>query len=255
MQSKIMATALFTVLAALVSFGMLALLGPDWARYLPANCLATHCFCETPRTGALVLQPANSWSSFGFAAIGFWMILTARDRSQSAFTGLPALWFGVTAIIIGIGSFALHATLTLLGQFFDVLGMYLTSAFMIAYAVHRWGHWNGRASILLYLALCTILIALLIIVPETRRWLFALVLIVAIVLELGFARPKRPGVEMRWFMYGLALQSVAFAIWVLDLRGVLCNGASLLQGHAAWHFLSAAALWCNYLYYRSERTS
>ena len=104
---------------------------------------------------------------------------------------LPAIWFGLTAIVIGVGSFLLHATLTLWGQFFDVLGMYLTSAFLIAYAVHRWRGWSGGAAIALYLGLCAVLLGFLIAIPETRRWLFAVVLIGAIIIELGFARPLR----------------------------------------------------------------
>ena len=67
-------------LAALSALGVLAALsalGPNWAAYAPATCTATHCFCELPRTGALVLQPANSWSSFGYVLIGFVMIIIA----------------------------------------------------------------------------------------------------------------------------------------------------------------------------------
>lgn len=258
MSTRLIGTLILTLAAAAAALGLLAMLGPDWTQFAPATCLATHCFCETPRDGALVLQPSNSWSSFGFVILGIWIALAnfRQDGNRStAFSGLSAVWFGVTAIVIGIGSFLLHATLTLWGQFFDVLGMYLTSAFLIAYAVHRWRGLSGAAAIALYLGLCAVLTGFLIAIPETRRWLFAVVLVVAIAIELGFARPQRPRVEMRWFLYGIALQATAFAIWILDLTGLWCNGTDLIQGHAVWHLLNAAALYSNYLYYRSERTS
>lgn len=249
-------TIILTVALAAATLGLLSLLGPDWTHFAPATCLATHCFCEMPRNGQLLLQPSNSWSSFGFVVIGVWIALVGARRKtppQSVFAGLPAIWFGLTSIVIGVGSFLLHATLTLWGQFFDVLGMYLTSAFLIAYAVHRWRNLSGSAAITLYLALCAVLTGFLIAIPETRRCLFAVVLIGGIILELGFARPKRPGIEARWFAYGIVLQATAFAIWILDLTGTWCNGIGLIQGHAVWHLLNAAALWCNYRYYLSER--
>lgn len=98
--------------------------GPNWSAYPPATCTATHCFCELPRTGKLLLQPANAWSSFGYVLIGCLMLVLPYGRDPtSALSPLSARVLGVTAIIVGIGSAPLHATLTLWGQFFDVLGM------------------------------------------------------------------------------------------------------------------------------------
>lgn len=254
MFAKLTLSTLLTALTALATYALIATLGPDWTRFLPATCLATHCFCEVPRAGQLILQPANSWSSFGFVAIGFWIILVAgRPGPRTPFAGFPAIWFALTAILIGVGSFLLHATLTLWGQFWDVVGMYLFSAFTLTYAFRRWRTLGDSAAILLYLALCAVLIGCLIAIPETRRWLFAVVLIAQIAVELTFARPKRPGVEVRWYLYGIALQAAAFAIWIADLSRTLCDGNSLIQGHAVWHLLNAAAVWCGYRYYRSER--
>ena len=77
-----------------------------------------------PRAGALLLQPANSISSFAYVFAGLLMILQAQSRDWiSAFPPLAASVLGLAAVIVGIGSVLLHATLTLWGQFFDVLGM------------------------------------------------------------------------------------------------------------------------------------
>jgi Ceramidase len=249
--NRLALSVLLSAFTAAATLALLSQLGPDWTQFAPATCRATHCFCETPRIGQLILQPANSWSSFGFVVLGFWIILAAQSRA--VFSGLPAIWFGVTAIVIGAGSFLLHATLTLWGQFCDVVGMYLLGSFLIAYAVQRWRGWARGPTVSLYIAICTVLIAFLIVVPETRRWLFAVVLIVAIFIELTLARPRRPAIKARWFAYGIALQATAFAIWILDLSGTLCHGDSVIQGHAIWHLLNAGAVWCNHRYYLSEQ--
>ena len=222
-----------TGLAGLGTVLLLMAFGPDWSVYAPASCTATRCFCEMPRIGALILQPANSWSSLGFVLAGFLMIVLAWGPGwRSAMTPVAASAFGVTAIIVGLGSVLLHATLTLWGQFFDVLGMYLVGSFLLVSALARWRGIPDRRAMLLYGLLCVALVVVLVVAPEVRRWLFAVVLILAIALELGFARPRRPGVQLRFYLLGILVNAIAFAIWNLDQHGLACSPSSLVQGHA-----------------------
>ncbi len=247
---------ILTVVAAVLTIGLLALIGPDWARFAPASCTETRCFCEMPQTGALLLQPANSISSFGYVLAGFLMILMARSQAwTSAFPPLAATVLGGAAIIVGIGSVLLHATLTLWGQFFDVLGMYLISGFFLVSALAKWRNIPDQRAMVYYGLLCAVLVAILYAMPEVRRWLFAVVLLAAIILELVLARPRRPQVRTGYYIAGLIANIVAFTIWNLDQRGQLCAPESLWQGHAIWHLLGAVALWFAFLYYRSERVA
>lgn len=105
--------AVLTAIAMLGTVGLLAALGPEWSRYAPATCTATRCFCETPRTGELFLQPSDSWSAFGYVLVGFLMMIAGRSDRGSALTPLAAGMFGMTAITVGLGSVIMHATLTL----------------------------------------------------------------------------------------------------------------------------------------------
>ena len=250
---RIVVAAIATVLSAVLVTFLLTLIGPDWSAFAPASCAATRCFCEMPRIGSLILQPADSWSSYGYVFGGFLMILIAR-RQGSAMTPLATTAFGVTAIAVGVGSALLHATLTLWGQFLDVLGMYLVGSFLLVSALSRWRRIADRPAIGLYVLLCAVLVAVLIFEPEVRRWLFGVLLIAAIVFELGFARPRRPGVRLPLYLYGLLANAVAFAIWNLDQHGLVCSPASPSQGHAVWHQLGALSMWLCFAYYRSERT-
>lgn len=246
------------VLTALAAIGMLALLnalGPDWGVYAPASCTTTRCFCELPRVGALIVQPSNSWSSFGYVVAGLLMILMATARDWSgAMPRAAGVVFGVSAIAVGLGSVLLHATLTLWGQFYDVLGMYLVVSFMLVSALARWRRIPDRAAIGLYLALSGGLVTVLIVAPEVRRWLFAVVLLLAIIVELGLARRKRAGVKTRYYLFGMLAMAVAFVIWNLDQHGIVCAPTSLMQGHAVWHLMGAWGMWLNFAYYRSERS-
>jgi hypothetical protein len=246
---------LFAGLSLLALIGLLLTFGPDWTAFAPATCTATHCFCELPRVGNLMLQPANSLSSFAYVVIGFLMVglASARDTA-SALSPLAMRTLGATSIIVGLGSALLHATLTLWGQFFDVVGMYLVGSFFLVQALARWRNIpDGRATAL-YIALSGLLIILLIILPEVRRWLFAVLLIVAIVVELAFARPLRPRARLAYYLGGIFATALAFGFWILDQQRIVCEPESLLQGHAAWHMLGAASLWLTFCYYRSERS-
>ena len=135
----LMLAFVLTAISAVATFILLKFFGPDWTLYAPATCTATRCFCEMPRTGELILQPANSWSAFGYVFAGFLMIALSRARDwASAFPPIAASVFGISAITVGIGSVLLHGTLTLWGQFFDVLGMYLVSGFLLVSALAKW---------------------------------------------------------------------------------------------------------------------
>jgi Ceramidase len=245
-----------TLLSVVAIWLLLNLLGPDWAVYVPATCTATRCFCEFPRIGSLILQPANSWSSYGYAFAGFLMIVLSQGSAwESRFHTKAAAVFGLTAIFVGLGSVLLHATLTLWGQFFDVMGMYLVSGFMLVSAVVRWRGLPVRMAVSLYLIVISVLLLVLYEVPDVRRWLFAVVLLTAIFLELAFARPRRPGVHVGYYLTGIVTKAVAFSIWNLDQHGLVCAPGSLFQGHAAWHLLGATSLWFTFLYYRSEQAN
>lgn len=243
-----------TALSAIGVLAALSALGPDWSAYAPASCTATHCFCEAPRAGALVVQPAATWSSFGYVLVGFAMIVLAGGRDwASAMPPVAARTLGVTAIVVGVGSALMHATLTLWGQFLDVVGMYLIGSFQLVWALARWRRIGDRRAIVVYGALCAVLIAALVVLPEVRRWLFAVLLIGAIGVEMVFARPQRPGARVAYFLWGLVVMGIAFGIWILDQNGIVCAPHSLWQGHALWHLLGATSLGLLFAYYRSER--
>jgi hypothetical protein len=245
-----------TLVAIAATWTLLWVMAPYNAELAPATCTTTHCFCEAPRFGGLMLQPANSWSSFAYVFVGFLLMLDARTRrGVTAFPPEGAAMFGIAAITVGVGSVLLHATLTLWGQFADVLGMYLVSGFSLVYAIAKIARLDRAKSALLYAAVCAALVSVLLIAPEVRRWLFFAVLLSALILEIAFARPLRPGVILRYLLLGVAIKALGFGVWVLDQKRLLCAPDSLIQGHAFWHLCGAVSLWLTYCYFRSERTA
>ncbi len=56
-----------------------------------------------------------------------------------------------------------------------------------------------------------------------------------------------------WFWLGIASFEVAYAIWLTGTNEhSWCSPDSLVQAHAIWHILTAAATWCFFRYFRTE---
>lgn len=207
-----------------------------------ATCLTTRCFCEAVRETGLA-QPANAWSSLAFVVSGAVVLATVRPLAPTERRLTVALGIALTAV--GLGSFAFHATLTLWGQFVDVLPMYAVGCVLLAGGLIRLGWVRPAAAVAGATGLLVALGAVLWVWPESRRWVFAAVLLPGIVLEVLRTRTA-PGSSQptRWLWLGLGLLSAAYVVWLLDQTGTLCDPTSAVQGHAVWHLLGAVAGWC-----------
>jgi len=220
-----------------------------WTTWRPATCLPDDCFCEALRE-SLIRQPANTWSSFAFALVAGWIALRLRRRDRFESAGLPApeAWLFVgSLLLVGLGSAFYHASLTFVGQVFDVSGMYLVATFIL---LHRLGpRWNLPPvwSVLGFVVANAVLMAAQVTTPSLRRVVFAVLLIAALAVEWRLAKAGRA-----WLAGGAGLMGLAFAIWVADRLRLACSPDGLLQGHALWHVLGAVASGCLYLSYAAD---
>ena len=252
---------LFLILSLILSASTIVVLkrlAPlSWDAWEPATCMPVKCFCEAVDNANSIRQPANTWSSLAYIFSGF-IILASTQISRAKKSSSPlskpyGFLLGLSAIVIGVGSAFFHASLTLVGQFFDVFGMYLLTSFMLVYALKRLLRWGALMTSIMYALLNITLSLLLIEIPETRRYVFALVLIVAIVVEMLVRRSKTSNIQAKWWNVGLLLFAFAYVIWILDNLKIICAPHSLLQGHAIWHILGAIAVVLLFHYYVSEQ--
>jgi hypothetical protein len=256
-----------TAAAVVASLGVLAAFALAGWPGAPNRCLETFgCFCEAPRAG-LVRQPANTFSNFGFVAVGL-AIAAARGRQRAGratapgnplTTGtlLPTL-VSLAVALLGPGSMFLHASLTGWGGVLDVLSMYLWVTFAIAYAALRAASLSTNAFLALHAALFAAAGWSKLATSGSSDLVFGL-LIAGFVLGEGavWHRQRALRQDRRWLALALGFFAVAFALWLPSRRpdGALCDPHSLLQGHAAWHLLCATAAGSIWLYWRSERTA
>jgi len=234
------------VVGAVLAAGLLPLPSAEiWASLAPGNCVEycerhTHCvvpLAERP----VILQPLNTWSNLAFVFAGF----------LAAFlTPHVGGWlFAISCCVLGVGSFLFHASVTLLFQWFDVVGMYVAESALLAWAIHR----------TMAVSYATLLPGVLVldVVLAVYKWQLNTTLMMALmgaVIAWRMVGQVRNGHRtVRRALLPALLIVTAYAIRELDVRKVGCAPDSLLyQGHAVWHFLCAATLYATYRFFAPD---
>ncbi|MDX2012313.1 MAG: ceramidase domain-containing protein [Myxococcaceae bacterium] len=217
-----------------------------WDDFAQATCMPDHCFCEAVHEGWL-RQPSNAVSSLAFCVAAGWMALDRRRApTASAWRPVEAWCFIVAVFLVGLTSAGYHASLTFVGQFFDVQSMYLVVGVLFAVNVDDARPGAPRRFLSTYVALNVALGVLLVVVPTFRRFGFGLAIAAVVLTEVLLRVRRLRSTPLAPLLLAVALQALAFAVWTLDLTKTVCAPGSLVQGHAVWHVLGAvvtALLW------------
>jgi len=207
-------------------------------------------FCEESLCG-WIRQPGNTWSNVGFLLVGFAILYRARREDVVHLKGL-----GYIAIATGLGSAFFHASETLVGRFLDWAPMYLGTSFMLAVNVRRLSGWSRKVIRLVFWA--NFLVGMVLMVPESLRhptvYYIAESTFCCVLLEAVLFIKYRKTTDYRWFVRYWGVFLIAYALWTLDVRKMLCHPSNhWISGHAAWHLLDAVAMYFLFEYYRQFR--
>jgi hypothetical protein len=249
----------------LFGFGLVALavlslnfLPNPWAGWPPDPCRAADCFCEAFQN-RLVLQPIAAYTNLAYAGVGM-LVLGSRppveaglpDNAMRAHPAYPVL-YGLMTIAIGAGSFFYHASLTRVGEWFDLMGMYALTSFLVLYNLTRLRTLSGGMFGLLYLVVLAALGIGLIVANALQQVYMAALVMGALILEGLVQVKRRPRVRRRFLLGGLGCFGLGAIFWAGSAPGELCGIFGPIPPHALWHILSAAAVGLLYLYYLSEK--
>lgn len=209
-----------------------------WSGYEPG----TIRFCEE-RLCAWVVEPANAWSNLAYLAVGLFILLRG---GRGGFSRLA----GVSSVLVGIGSFAWHATGIFWGEALDLSAMFLISALLLSSALRRRFDLAPSAQLRWFFGIVLASIVLLLAVRPSGIPMFSLQIAVYVWLEHGLYRrapaPDYVPLKRMFWTFGAAT-----FIWMLDLTGTVCDPQNhILTGHAAWHGLTAL---CLYFFERYNR--
>lgn len=197
-------------------------------------------FCEEYRPG-WIKQPANTWSSLAFVAVG----VALAFRARAGRSGLMALLI----VLLGPGSMVFHATMAPWSGAADAASMQLFVGFAGLRSLARFAPFLDRR----FAAVSGVLAACLAVLKAADPWgsnlVFGLLLGVLALAETWSA-VREPEGDRMWLAAAVVLFGAAFAVWFLsNTGGPLCSPRSLLQGHAVWHLLCALAAGALFLHF------
>ncbi|MEO0531677.1 MAG: ceramidase domain-containing protein [Planctomycetota bacterium] len=257
---------LVPVAATAVSIAALCFLGMvGWPGEVGA---AGRDFCEASRPGP-IRQPANTYSNAAFflAGVGIglqaWRDVAARKRATWRNKLVTTVFYPATlaicSVLIGIGSTALHASMTRWSVELDHFGMHVWGTWCIAFTATRLFRKGDRAFLGLWLAQLGALLTRMVsgrpyLIDGSR--LFGAMIVVAVTLELAsrWRNRHRQRLDNQYLVAAVVTFLVAYACSLVSTNaGPWCEPQSLWQGHAAWHILCAGSTVFVYLYGRSER--
>lgn len=184
-----------------------------------------------------MVEPANAWSSVAYLVVGAWLARrAARDGDARAWAVVGA------QLLIGLGSFAFHATGSFAGELLDQTGMFLLSCLVLAFVAARAYGLSAARSAALYAGATAVSAASLLVVPPAGIPLFAVQLVAGLGWEVAaWRRTRHPA--YRHLFAGIGIFLVSFAIWLTDITGLVCAPDNhVFTGHAAWHVLNALSI-------------
>jgi len=196
-----------------------------------------------------VTNPADTWSNIAYFGFAIYMVSLARRHRA------PQLrMFAPASFAVGAFSLIYHASYTFLFQFFDFVGMFAFCFVPITLNAIRLDQIPTEMRVRFYLIGVISMSALVPIGYFASFPIQALVFVLILVIvgqEVAIHRRRSPSADLRWFLIALALIAAAAVCSALDLSRTWCDPDNhWIQGHAAWHVLSAAALFALFQFYR-----
>lgn len=195
----------------------------------------------------VVNEPANAWSNLAYVLMAAIMWHLCRPLRAA-----PLHRFAPAAALVGLVSFVYHATNTYITQVLDFLGMYVFCYLLLLLNAERLG-WLPQRLARRVLPLCVIastaLTAAVAPLGFPIQALIGMLILGIVATELQLRR--RRVYPLRYFGLSLLMLTSGAVCSVLDVSRRLCDPTNhVLQGHAAWHVLSALSLLFAFLHYR-----
>jgi hypothetical protein len=192
--------------------------------------------------GGILAQPASALSSIAYLVAGMLLVQRALARRS----GAVSVTYGVLVVWVGVGSAAYHGPMPSWARFAHDVSIAAVLAFVIGNDAARARRAPPRVGFMTFGMLLAASATLLAVTPDADNGLDAALVAAAVVGEVTCARSTPGGAASArwpWLVVGVAL-TVGVTLNALGRTdGPLCDPASPVQLHAAWHVITAFVLW------------
>jgi hypothetical protein len=195
--------------------------------------------CEA-NLSSWIAAPANTWSNLPYIAVGLWILNRSKKRDAMSAGGL-----GPVSVVVGVTSFAFHASYTFAGQVLDYAGMFLLIGWALARGLLRAHTLSEPEAKRFWAGLFAASLAALFVFRAAGWGVQTLVLVQTLalaVLEIRLMIVKRDAPSYASFWLMQLLLAAAYGCWHLDHADFACAPDNhWLQFHAIWHVITAGA--------------
>jgi len=237
-----------------------------WESMVAGKALLNPSYAERIYESSVFRTRANTWSNYGFVAVGAYALALAwldSKRKYDARAGyivqnpIYGALFGIGCIYLGIGSGFFHASLTRWGQQLDVASMYASLTALIAMNLERslpkvpGPKWRTHAIWVTGMLAASVYFYVYKWEMSSRTTLTTLSFTMVFFCAADLFR-RKSSFHKLWAPLSLAV--IVFAVYIrqLGVDGKFSGPDTVFQAHAIWHLMCAASLACIFLYYRSE---
>ena len=215
-----------------------------WSSMRPADCLP-ECWCEAAREGAIILEPFNTWTNLAYTLLGililkqFIKVKNYKLENDIYENPFYTRVFAFAMIFLGAGSFFFHMSQTFLGQWADLVGMYMVTGFYIVYLSHLLKKMSQTSFLSLYLLMVSVLAVCTWFYPEGRRAMFGFTIAIMLIQLLYVFKKSSLRFQAKYLGLGAGLFILGQVVWNLDRMRIVCDPYGAINGHGIWHILSA----------------
>ena len=199
--------------------------------------------CEHIGQG-LLAQPANTLSSLAYVLAG--LLVLGRAAGARPGARIAPVVYAVTVIGVGVGSGAFHGPMPAWGRFGHDLSIAAVLAFVIGYDVALARGASANAGLVMFCGVTGACAVVLAISPDVSNALDALLVVGAVVAEIGASRSAagRATADGRLWVLIVGVVTIGALLNALGRTDApLCEPDSPVQLHALWHVLTAFVLW------------
>jgi hypothetical protein len=199
--------------------------------------------CEEIGTGVL-RQPANTLSSGAFTVLGLWLVRRALQTRSSEMALEVA--YGCALAGVGIGSIAFHGPMPPGARWLHDVTIATVPAIVAARNLGAFSNWPVRRVLVAAALIIGIVGTATAVAAGVGIALTGVVGGTAVITEIVLVRRGRRRLSPRMTRLLILTVALLAGAGVINLLGrtdgPLCDPDSVVQGHGAWHLLTAGGL-------------
>ena len=201
-------------------------------------------FCEE-QLCSWVVQPGNTWTNIIYLIVGILILRTKNDHSKE-----ERLIFGISTLLLFLGSGFFHMSGSHVGKMFDVSSMFLLSVAILSLSLQKTFLLKSNTTIAIFVI--GFLISLYPLWFHDNGYVvFAAQIIIAVILEFRMLRSGTSSLDRSLLLSSIATLLIAFGIWILDRNKIVCDPDNhILPGHGVWHLLTGVSI---YLFFKAKK--